>query len=96
MLSPYRVVDLTDETGDFAGFVLAQLGAEVIAVEPDDGARSRYAGPFAGDEPGIERFPSALGVQQRQEVGSSFECGAVGFGGDCGCRHHIGRDSGRS
>lgn len=34
MLSPYRIVDLTDRRGWFAGYVLAQLGAEVIAVEP--------------------------------------------------------------
>ena len=31
MLSPYRVLDLTDDRGHFAGFILAQLGADVIA-----------------------------------------------------------------
>jgi crotonobetainyl-CoA:carnitine CoA-transferase CaiB-like acyl-CoA transferase len=49
MLSPYRVLDLTDDRGHFAGFLLAQLGADVIAVEPPDGQRSRHQGPFAGD-----------------------------------------------
>ena len=34
MLSPYRVVDLTDDGCRLAGFLLAQLGAEVVAVEP--------------------------------------------------------------
>ncbi len=34
MLSPYRVLDLTDDRANFAGFILAQLGAEVILVEP--------------------------------------------------------------
>lgn len=41
MLSPYRIVDLTDDRADFAGFILAQLGAEVILVEPPGGAASR-------------------------------------------------------
>jgi len=47
MLSPYRVLDLCDDRGHFAGFLLAQLGAEVIAVEPPGGQRSRHRGrPF--------------------------------------------------
>jgi len=39
------VLDLTDERGQLAGMVLAQLGAEVIAVEPPGGARSRHLQP---------------------------------------------------
>jgi crotonobetainyl-CoA:carnitine CoA-transferase CaiB-like acyl-CoA transferase len=35
------VLDLTDDRGHFAGFLLAQLGAEVIAVEPPGGHRAR-------------------------------------------------------
>ena len=34
MQSLYRVIDLTDHRGHLAGFILARLGAEVIAVEP--------------------------------------------------------------
>ena len=34
MLSPYRILDLTDERANLTGLLLAQLGAEVIAVEP--------------------------------------------------------------
>jgi len=49
MLSPYRVIDLTDERGQLAGAMLAMLGAEVIAVEPVGGSPSRALGPFAGD-----------------------------------------------
>lgn len=51
MLSAYRVVDLTDERGLIAGMMLADLGADVIAVEPPGGNRARGQGPFAG---GIE------------------------------------------
>jgi crotonobetainyl-CoA:carnitine CoA-transferase CaiB-like acyl-CoA transferase len=46
MLSRYRVVDLTDERGQFAGFLLGALGADVIAVEPPGGSRSRRLPPL--------------------------------------------------
>ena len=51
-LSHYRVLDLTDDRGQMAGFLLAQLGADVICVEPAEGHRSRSLGPFVDDEPG--------------------------------------------
>ncbi len=54
-LEPYRILDLTDDRGHFAGFLLAQMGADVIAVEPPEGQRARHLGPFAGDEPDPER-----------------------------------------
>ncbi|MGI9599231.1 MAG: CoA transferase [Acidimicrobiales bacterium] len=37
MLGPYRVLDLTDQRCWFAGFLLAQLGADVVLVEPVGG-----------------------------------------------------------
>ncbi|MDG2113149.1 MAG: CaiB/BaiF CoA-transferase family protein, partial [Actinomycetota bacterium] len=49
MLSSYRVLDLSDERGQLCGHVLASLGAEVIAVEPPGGTRSRSIAPFAAD-----------------------------------------------
>ncbi len=55
MLSHHRVLDLTDDRGHFAGFLLAQLGADVIAVEPPAGSRARHRGPWAGGEPDPER-----------------------------------------
>ncbi len=55
MLSPYRVLDLTNERGLLCGQILADLGADVIAVEPPGGNSARRLGPFAGDEPGPER-----------------------------------------
>lgn len=54
MLSPYRVLDLTDDRGHHAGLVLAQLGADVIAVEPPGGHRSRRQAPFVDDRIGPE------------------------------------------
>ncbi len=49
MLSPYRVIDCTDERGQLAGFLLAQLGADVVLVEPPGGSPARQLPPFAGD-----------------------------------------------
>ncbi|MFT5530536.1 MAG: crotonobetainyl-CoA:carnitine CoA-transferase CaiB-like acyl-CoA transferase [Candidatus Poriferisodalaceae bacterium] len=54
-LSHYRVLDLTDDRGQFAGCLLAQLGADVICVEPPDGHRSRRMAPFIDDEPDNDR-----------------------------------------
>ena len=39
LLSRYRILDLTDDRGHFCGMILAQLGAEVIAIEPPEGQR---------------------------------------------------------
>jgi crotonobetainyl-CoA:carnitine CoA-transferase CaiB-like acyl-CoA transferase len=50
MLSPYRVLDLTNERGQLCGQILGDLGADVILVEPPGGSRSRCA-PFYKDEP---------------------------------------------
>lgn len=45
-LEGVRVVEFTDELGSYAGRLLADLGAEVIKVEPPGGARQRHIGPF--------------------------------------------------
>jgi crotonobetainyl-CoA:carnitine CoA-transferase CaiB-like acyl-CoA transferase len=37
VLTPHRIIDLTGERGAFAGFMLAQFGADVVLVEPPDG-----------------------------------------------------------
>jgi crotonobetainyl-CoA:carnitine CoA-transferase CaiB-like acyl-CoA transferase len=43
-----RVVELaTDPAGEMIGKVLAQMGADVIKVEPPEGSPSRAIGPFA-------------------------------------------------
>jgi crotonobetainyl-CoA:carnitine CoA-transferase CaiB-like acyl-CoA transferase len=45
-LSRYRVIDLSDERGIMAGYLLAQLGADVIHVEPPQGSGARRVPPF--------------------------------------------------
>jgi crotonobetainyl-CoA:carnitine CoA-transferase CaiB-like acyl-CoA transferase len=54
-LDGVRVLDLADESGVFATRILADLGADVLRVEPPDGGRVRRLAPFLGDEPGLER-----------------------------------------
>lgn len=46
MLSDYRILDLTDDRGLIAGMILADLGADVIAIEPPEGNTARRRGPF--------------------------------------------------
>lgn len=51
LLAPYRVLDLTDEKGFLCGKLLADLGADVVKVEPPGGDPSRDIGPFYHDTP---------------------------------------------
>ncbi|MFT7597563.1 MAG: crotonobetainyl-CoA:carnitine CoA-transferase CaiB-like acyl-CoA transferase [Acidimicrobiales bacterium] len=44
-----RVVDLTARWGDLAGRILAELGADVVKIEPPGGAPARRLGPFIND-----------------------------------------------
>jgi len=55
LLSPYRVLDLTEEKGLFCAKVLADLGADVIKVEPPGGCAAREIGPFYNDIPHPEK-----------------------------------------
>ena len=55
MLSPYRVIDLSNEMGILCGQMLADLGADVIQVEPPGGSSARQTGPWLDDVPGPER-----------------------------------------
>jgi len=57
-LAGFRVLDLADERGILAGRLLADLGADVVAVEPPEGHALRRRGPFWG---GIEDPERSLG-----------------------------------
>ena len=54
-LDGIRVVEVCDELGVFAGKLLADMGAEVVKVEPPEGDPTRRYPPFLDDEPGDER-----------------------------------------
>ncbi len=53
-LSGYRVLDLSGPLGVYCGKLMADMGADVIKVEPVGGDPMRDVGPFVRDEPGPE------------------------------------------
>lgn len=53
-LQGIRVVEVANQFTAFAGRLLADAGADVILIEPPEGAEQRYHGPFAEDRPTIE------------------------------------------
>jgi len=55
VLSPYRVLDLTNERGLLCGQMLGDLGADVVQIEPPGGSSARRLGPFVGDVPHPDR-----------------------------------------
>ncbi len=55
MLSGIRVLELSQPQTMLAGQILADLGAEVIAVEPPAGSLGRRMEPFRDDVIGLER-----------------------------------------
>jgi len=55
LLSPYRILDLTDVRGQIAGMMLGDLGADVVRVEPPGGSAARRVGPFLSDAAPTER-----------------------------------------
>jgi len=54
-LAGLRVIELCDELGQLAGKLLADMGADVIKVEPPAGSAARSVGPFVDDTPGPNR-----------------------------------------
>ena len=55
MLSPYRILDLTNEQGYMCGKLLGGLGADVIKIEKPGGDSGRNIGPFFHDIPDPEK-----------------------------------------
>ena len=50
-LSGLRVLELSDEKGQFCGKLMGDLGADVIKIEPPGGQNTRSVGPFYKDIP---------------------------------------------
>ncbi|SVC03509.1 uncharacterized protein METZ01_LOCUS256363, partial [marine metagenome] len=48
-LAGLRVLDLADEKGELCGRLLADLGSDVLRIEPPGGSCSRNLPPFAPD-----------------------------------------------
>jgi crotonobetainyl-CoA:carnitine CoA-transferase CaiB-like acyl-CoA transferase len=70
-LAGIRVIDAASARGELAGRVLADLGAEVLAVEPPGGARARGLPPFAhdrSDDPEASLYWAAVALGKRSVV----------------------------
>ncbi len=67
LLSGYRALDFTDEKGMLCGKILADLGMDVIKVEPPAGDPARKIGPFYRHQPDAEKSLSwfALNMNKR-------------------------------
>ena len=61
-LGDIRVLDLTAELGAYCTKLLADLGADVIKIEPPGGDPARSVGPFYHDEPDREKSLSFLNL----------------------------------
>ena len=69
-LTGVRVVDATTRWGEMAGRILAELGAEVIKLEPADGCDSRRVGPF---HEGESLYWAAMGAGKHSVVADDPE-----------------------
>jgi len=54
-LASLRILELADQTGQFCGKLLGDLGADVVKIEPLGGEPNRHVGPFLDDVPHPER-----------------------------------------
>ncbi len=50
-----RVLEIADQKGQWCGKLMADLGADVVKIEPPGGESTRQVGPFMGDLPHPER-----------------------------------------
>lgn len=92
MLSPYRVLDLTDADGLLIGMLLAQLGAEVVAVEPPGGHGSRSDRPLWHEACSRGRVAVTGGIDEIERLAATadllVECGAQAVDLDALRRRH--------
>jgi crotonobetainyl-CoA:carnitine CoA-transferase CaiB-like acyl-CoA transferase len=54
-LTGLRILELADEKGQFCGKLFADLGADVVKIEPPGGELNRNVGPFLDDVPHPDR-----------------------------------------
>ena len=68
LLDGIRVLDLATSRAEMAGRVLADMGAEVIKVEPPGGSPSRRLPPFSDKDPARSLYWAAMGFGKRSVV----------------------------
>src|SRR5256885_1097247 len=60
LLKGFRMLDLADERGALCGKMFADMGAEVIKIEPPGGCSTRGIPPFLDDKAGPDRSLYAI------------------------------------
>ena len=74
LLKGFRMLDLSDEKGAMCGKIFADLGAEVIKIEPPSGCSTRRIPPFLEDQVGPDRGLYFLAYQAgKKSVTANFE-----------------------
>ncbi len=68
LLGGVRVLDLATPRAEMAGRVLADMGAEVIKIEPPAGAESRRLPPFSDEDSERSLYWAAMGFGKRSVV----------------------------
>ena len=63
LLNGLRMLDVTDEKGALCGKMFADMGAEVIKIEPPQGCPTRRIPPFLDDEPRLDHSLHFLAFQ---------------------------------
>jgi crotonobetainyl-CoA:carnitine CoA-transferase CaiB-like acyl-CoA transferase len=75
LLKGFRMLDLTDEKGAMCGKIFADLGADVIKVEPPSGCSTRRIAPFLEDRPGEDRSLYFIAYHAgKRGVTANLEC----------------------
>lgn len=65
MIEHLKVLDLTDERGLLCGRLLADLGADVVQVEPPSGSTARQASPLVGEGGDVSLVWATFGANRR-------------------------------
>ncbi|GAA5232504.1 hypothetical protein FOZ76_00475 [Verticiella sediminum] len=66
MLAGLSVIEVSCPHSMLAGQVLADLGADVLVIEPPGGAPGRRLGPFLDDRPGLEHSLTWAGMNRNK------------------------------
>ena len=80
MLDNYRVIDLTDHRGWMAGFLLAQLGCDVVLAEPENGwERDHWFEAYNRGKRSVTVRSAADVSQLAADADFVIDCGATDF-----------------
>ena len=95
-LTGYRALDLAGPMGVYCGKLLADMGADVIKVEPPGGDPMRHVGPFIGGQPGPGRSLYWLHFNTNKAQHNAGHQHGGGRGHAAPTRHRLRRSAGET